>query len=351
MIGKEILGAFGLDNTKSIEKISNGLINLTYKAKGSDGKTYLLQRINTKIFPKPIEIQENYLIIQDCLSKKNSYQLPAIISTKNAELLLEQDHQFWRCFDFISGTHSMENAEDINQARQVAHCFGKFSADLSQLQSGKIHTILPNFHDLRLRFTQFEQALQYANEIRKKAVKSLIDEVYKNKQLVEFYDYIIANKNKFPLHILHHDCKMSNILFKSGTNEVFSPIDLDTTQPGYFFSDLGDMIRSIVPNLSENETDINKMKLRTDFYQAIKDGYLESMQQYLTIDELSHIDQSGKIIIYMQAVRFLTDYLNNDIYYQTDYPAQNKDRAENQFKLLFLLSDYINHLSDKTIYA
>ena len=146
---------------------------------------------------------------------------------------------------------------------------------------------------------------------------------------------------QYPLHILHHDCKIANILFDENTNEIFSPIDLDTTQPGLFFSDIGDMFRSMTPSISEGEADIQSMVLREDFYQAIRDGYLSAMSQYLTKDELESIDLSGKLIVYMQALRFLTDYLNNDIYYQIEYSEQNKDRAANQFCLLSLLENHI----------
>ena len=39
-------------------------------------------------------------------------------------------------------------------------------------------------------------------------------------------------------------------------------------------------------------------------------------------------------MIFIMALRFLTDYLNNDIYYKTKYPEHNLDRAKNQFKLI-----------------
>ncbi len=39
-------------------------------------------------------------------------------------------------------------------------------------------------------------------------------------------------------------------------------------------------------------------------------------------------------MIYMQAIRFLTDHLNDDIYYGAKYPGNNLVRAGNQVVLL-----------------
>ena len=43
----------------------------------------------------------------------------------------------------------------------------------------------------------------------------------------------------------------------------------------------------------------------------------------------------------MQCIRFVTDFLNNDIYYQTSYPEQNLNRALNQLILLEKLEDFL----------
>jgi hypothetical protein len=100
------------------------------------------------------------------------------------------------------------------------------------------------------------------------------------------------------------------------------------------------MIRSIAPNIPENAKEIEDMQLRTDFIEAIYEGYLENMRAHLTTAEIQDLQLAGKILVYMQALRFAADYLNNDIYYHISYPAQNKDRTANQLKLLQLLTAY-----------
>jgi hypothetical protein len=315
MIETAVIRAFNLAQDIVLKKLSTGLINHTYKTTAPNGDVFLLQQINTNVFSEPLIIQQNYQKIQKHLSAHNSFQLPRIITTQDDELIYRNGDAAWRCFEFIKSTYSPNKSSSADEAWLVANCFGKFSAEMSDMETSAISVVLPGFHDLALRFNQFETALRASGADRIDSAKSLIEKVYENTYLVNFYRKISASA-KYPLHILHHDCKIANILFKEDTHEIFCPIDLDTTQPGLFFSDIGDMVRSMTPSISEAEIDLQNMTLRKDFYQAIRDGYLTAMSAHLTQEELENIDLSGKVVVYMQALRFLTDYLNYDIYYQ-----------------------------------
>lgn len=347
MLNKEITYQFGLQDIKDVKTLSTGLINNSYKIECGDGQQVMLQQINTSIFLNPEDIQSNYTQIFDHFNQIASYQLPRIIPTIDGHTLFQYQNDTWRCFEFFDGTYSPLVANTPQEAYTVAKCFGKFSADLSSINMKKLRYILPGFHDLALRFTQFETALANTTKQRKIAVQPYIDLAYDNHKYVVWFNSISQQPDKYPLHILHQDCKIANILFFKNDPNKLCPIDLDTTQPGLFFSDIGDMVRSMVPNISENNTELDKMVLRTDFYDAIKKGYLESMSQFLTKEETNYLDISGNIIIYMQALRFLTDFLNGDIYYKTTYAEQNKDRTANQFKLLELLQIH----QEKTTYV
>jgi hypothetical protein len=136
---------------------------------------------------------------------------------------------------------------------------------------------------------------------------------------------------------MHHDTKISNVLLDEESFKGVCVIDLDTLMPGYFISDLGDMMRTYLCAVDENETDFSKIKIREDFFSAIVKGYLSEMGSVLNPQEKELILFSGKYIIYMQALRFLTDYLQGNTYYPIQYPNQNLDRALNQFQLLNLL--------------
>lgn len=337
MLDKEIIDQFKIHPIKSVRPLSTGLINNSFAIESEDGTNVLLQQINTTIFLHPEDIQSNYQLIFDHFKKIGSYQLPKIIETVDGKNLLFHQNTAWRCFEFFQGTYSPLVANTPQEAYIVAKCFGKFSADLSSMEVTQLQAILPGFHNLAMRFQQFETALQNTTKQRKKEAAALIQLAFDNYQYVDLYRNISENPNKFPLRILHQDCKIANILFWENDPTKICPIDLDTTQPGLFFSDIGDMIRSMVPNISENDTALEEMELRVDFYDAVKKGYTEAIKEHFTKEEKLNLDISGNIIIYMQAIRFLTDYLNGDIYYKTTYPQQNKDRAANQFKLLELL--------------
>ncbi|PZP49468.1 MAG: hypothetical protein DI598_07765 [Pseudopedobacter saltans] len=340
MLDKDIIAQFGFSQIKNVTSLSTGLINNSFAIECNDGNDILLQQINTSIFLHPENIQSNYELIFNHFNNIGSYQLPRIIKTIDGQNLLRHNGATWRCFEYMQNTYSPLTAHTPEEAYIVAKCFGKFSADLSTIEKNKLHYVLPGFHNLSLRFEQFESALSNTTKQRKVNVEDLIDLAYANHKYVKWFKSITQKPDQYPLHILHQDCKIANILFFHDNPTKLCPIDLDTTQPGLFFSDIGDMVRSMVPNISENDTDIDSMELRIDFYEAIKSGYMESMSDYLTKEELNDIDLSGNIIIYMQALRFLTDFLNGDIYYKTSYSGQNKDRAKNQFKLLQLLQTY-----------
>ncbi len=341
MILQAICEHFDLPSIQSSQPLVSGLINNSYKVNSNNGNSYFLQRINTSIFTNPLSLQNNYQLIQHHLSAESGMKLPKLIKTKSGDLLYEKNNEVWRCFEFLKNTYSPHAVQTPEKAYEVANCFGAFTASLQSLDSSRVETILPRFHDLELRFDQFKTALQNASPERISGVRDLIEQVEHYATLVKWFQKISADKQAFPLHIMHHDCKISNILFDADTDVIRCPIDLDTTQTGLFFSDIGDMIRTIVSNKNEDATDIYDLHLRPDFFMAVTEGYMNAMSEFLTPEERKHIHYSGSLMIYMQALRFLADHLNGNIYYKTAYPEQNKDRTANQLQLLDLVQEYV----------
>lgn len=332
---------FGLLNIHSSSLLTTGLINSSYKVSLQNAGSYFVQRINTTLFTEPMALQTNYVNIQQHVMRHGAMQLPLLITTKSGELLYKQDNEVWRCFQFIDNTYSPDAVHTPEKAYEVANCFGSFTAAMQSFNSQDLNVILPRFHDLHLRFQQLKEALQNAPAEMKNRVQKLTEQIEKNRHLVQWYQQVSADTTAFPLHILHHDCKISNILFDRDTNAILCPVDMDTTQPGLFFSDVGDMIRTMSSTSNENDTDIAHMEVRPDFIKAIMNGYLDAMSAHLSAEERQQIHYAGSVMIYMQAMRFLTDYLNGNIYYNTQYDDQNKDRAANQLKLLDLLQHHM----------
>lgn len=339
---------FNLPAIQSYQPLISGLINSSYKVTSINGDAYFLQRINTTVFKNPVDVQRNYVLIQRHLSVEGGIELPRLIKTASGALLYDDNGEVWRCFEFLKNTYSPEIIETPEKAYEVARCFGSFTAVLQSFDSQKLAVILPHFHDLHLRYEQFKGALQRAPEERKAGVKDLIERMEKYTPLVHWFTAISSDKKAFPLHIMHHDCKIANILFDKSTNAIRCPIDLDTTQPGLFFSDIGDMIRTTVPNIHEDDTNLNELTIRPAFFDAITAGYLDAMSRFLTKEERDNLHYAGSVMIYMQALRFLTDHLNGNVYYKTSYPEQNKDRTANQLLLLDMLHDFLKKMNSFT---
>jgi hypothetical protein len=324
-----------------IEPIGNGLIHQTYKAKNNSGAV-VLQAINTNIFKRAEDIVMNYSMIYEFLQKKGDGNIiPAPIVSSDANLIWKDpDNNHWRATAFISNSYSPTIADKEKAAFTVANIFARFTKSLEQLDIQKLKEIIPNFHNLSFRYDQFEDAIKNASQERLLKSTHVIAELRGIKTLVAFFE-ITQNSADYPSRVMHHDCKISNILFDKNSGEVICPVDLDTVMPGKFFSDLGDMIRSMACTVDENSCDWEKIDVQPVFYKSILAGYLEGIGDIFTEEEKKNIHYAGLILIYMQALRFITDYLNNDSYYKTTYPEQNLSRATNQLILLEKLEAFL----------
>ena len=330
----KILTAYNLSQDQlEVEPINNGLINKTWRIKNSHGD-FILQRINDAIFKQPSAIASNLRMLSDYLSENYPdylFIVPIKTNTDEEMTFLNGDGYF-RLSPYVKKSHTINAAQNPNQAFEAAKQFGQFTRLLSHFPVRKLQITLPDFHNLSLRYNQFSDALQHGNKMRLQQSHELVDFIENNKNIVETYENILQNPS-FKLRVTHHDTKISNVLFDDN-DKGLCVIDLDTVMPGYFISDVGDMMRTYLSPASEEEKDFSKIEIREEYFAAIWNGYISEMKDELTSEEKKHFIYSGKFMIYMQAIRFLADYLNNDIYYGAKYQEQNFVRAGNQVVLL-----------------
>ncbi len=326
-----------------IETVGGGLINLSYKIICQLTSDFLLQQINKTVFAHPEQVQENYIRIwQYAEFEFTGLRLPSPKHCgRMTTLFVDRNENYWRAFEFIEDARMCAVAEKPAQAKATAKAFAKFTAAFEDFNVSNLKEVIPGFHNLSLRYRQFEEAMK--GELYERMSKSLplIDELKQREKYKHFYE-IVTESGEFPQRVMHHDAKITNVLFSNKTGRVICPVDFDTVMPGYFFSDIGDMIRSMVCSEDENSTNFNNIRIRKNFYDAIISGYLDVLGKQLTISEKKYIHYSGLLIIYMQALRFLTDYLNGDVYYRISNPDQNFDRAKNQLILLQRLEDFLS---------
>jgi thiamine kinase-like enzyme len=344
-IPKEVLQVFAAGNFAKeipVERIGGGLINQSYKVSCHHKPDLLLQRINKTVFSNPEYLEENYSAIWlHTKLKFRGLQLPAPKSSEsNTFLFLDSNNNYWRAFEFIDNANSLSVASESSQAKGTAKTFAKFTAAFADFNVKSLKTIIPDFHNLSSRYQQFEESL--TTGLHERITKSLwlINELKQRERYKHFYELIIQSDD-FPQRVMHHDAKIANILFDKASGNVICPVDFDTVMPGYFFSDLGDIIRSMACTHDENSIEFESISIRKDFYTAIIEGYMAVIEKQLTVSEKKYIHYAGLLMIYMQALRFLTDYLNGDIYYRIEYPEQNLNRAKNQIILLKELEEFL----------
>ena len=328
-----ILSLYGIQPLLSeVQLFGDGLINSTWKITVGS-KVYILQKVNQSVFKNPEYIDQNISKLQ-CFLKDSypDYLFVSPLPALSGNSLIHTDAGYFRLFPFIKSSHSLNVLTKKGEAYEAAKQFGKFSRLLNDFEVDQLQLTLPDFHNLDLRFNQFLEACATAGTERKEKAKNSIFFLLDHKEIVRTYKKIVAH-HEIPQRVIHHDTKINNVLFNP-QNKGMCVIDLDTVMPGYFISDVGDMMRTYLSAANEEETNLNKVNIRITFFMAIYEGYMQEMGDVLSDKEKSLFIYAGKFIIYMQAMRFLTDYLEHDIYYGEKYEGHNLKRAQNQIRLL-----------------
>lgn len=335
MVNKEILDAFGIvASGPEIKKFGSGHINNTFLLEGGDGKKYILQRINTYVFKEPEVIARNLRLAANYLAEHHpDYLFITPVTTVTGEDLFHYRDEYWRMIPFIPSSTSVDQADTPKQAYEAAKQFGRMARYLHGIDLYEFKATIPNFHNLTLRYSAFQDAIRTAKEERKQSAEKLIDQFLQYSGIAVTFEKLKTDP-AFADRLMHHDTKINNVLLNKDTYEGICVCDLDTLMPGKIISDLGDMVRTYVSPVSEEERDFSRIEVREDYYEALMKGYLSEVGGTLSDTERKHLFYAGQFMIYMQGIRFLTDYLNGDVYYPVKYPEHNFNRAKNQLTLL-----------------
>jgi hypothetical protein len=351
---KFLFDAYGLFPIASTELIKTGLINLTWKVTVGETRHYIVQQVNRSIFKDPSLIDKNTRNLKLFLNETDpDYPFLSPIAGLDGRTLYLWDEGYYRCFDFVEESIIFNTCHTAQQAYEAAKQFGLFTSKLQDFDVRELSTTLPDFHNLTMRYDQFLKSLKKVeNQHRMAQCSSMIMWAISEASICDCYEKFIRHPD-VTLRAQHHDTKISNVLFRirnnassyngdKNTAEVvaYCVIDLDTVMAGYIFSDVGDAIRTYTSPSSEEEGDYSKVYVREEILLAIRSGYFESTN--LSDYEKDHFIFCGKVMIYMQALRFLTDYIEGDIYYATSYAGQNLIRATNQMYLLRSLQTFTN---------
>jgi hypothetical protein len=344
---KTVLDRYGLDENKcAVSHFGNGLINHSWKVT-SGTKEFLLQQINLQVFHHPPQIMQNLAVLDTHFKLHHpGYLFVAPVQADTQQNYVKDQYgNYFRLFPFIKNSFSCDKVSDPALAYEAAQQFGKFTRLLTPFNPGRLAITLPDFHNLSLRHRQFKTALQNGNKKRINDSANSISFLEEQKKIAEEYEEI-KNNQSLKIRVVHHDAKINNVLFDKQTQTGLCLVDLDTVMPGYYISDVGDMLRTYICPVDEEEPDTGRIMIRDEYFLAIVNGYLGEMNTVLSENEKKYFVYAGKFAIYMQALRFLTDYINDDIYYSIKYENQNRVRARNQVTLLQKFLEKEDHLNN-----
>ncbi|MFN5022269.1 MAG: phosphotransferase enzyme family protein [bacterium] len=334
MFGNHILSQYFSDAASHhIDLFGNGLIHKTYTVSTGSSPEYILQEVNTSVFKTPLNIASNLEALSNFLEQNGREVFyPTPLPTITGEPYAIESGSFFRLTPFVKGTYTVDACSTAEQAYEAALQFGKFTAAFKGMDVSILKPTIPRFHDLSFRWEQFTEAMQNGNKDRIQLAAKVIEQIQNDFKIVTRYQSIVSS-SQFLQRVTHHDTKINNVLL-NGEGKGVCVIDLDTVMSGLLISDLGDMFRTYLSPGNEEGTDLSQVYVRPDFHKAIIAGYLEHMKDQLNKEELDAVNYAGEFMIYMQALRFLTDFLNDDTYYGIKYPMNNYDRTVNQMALL-----------------
>ncbi|MBT8393549.1 MAG: phosphotransferase [Bacteroidia bacterium] len=315
-------------------ELNSGFINDTYLVTTRSGSQYVLQRINSVVFKDVENVIANKVLISEHLHNSNSkYQTVRFIKTyEGVPFLKDKNSDYWNLMTFVSDSVTHEVATNSQLVEEAGKLYGDFMIQTANLDMDKLVETLPEFHSIPLRYKQFDEASKNATEEIKENAKDEIVFVLKCRD--EMHELsILKDNNAFPIRVTHNDAKLSNILFDIKDKGV-AVIDLDTVMPGIVAFDFGDSIRSICTTTTEDDTNLYATKINLIFYEAFCKGFASTTKHILTPLEIKYLPLGAKTITFIMGLRFLTDYLNGNIYYKVDYETHNLVRAKNQFKLV-----------------
>ena len=351
---KVIADQFDIDGKiLDIRRFGSGHINDTFKLTVDSPRkiSYLLQKVNHYIFKdidglmNNIYLVTNHLkeVLKETVGDVDKHTL-TIVPTRGGHLYyITTEGEYWRVFILLEDTKSNDIVETTKQAYSGGQAFGKFQKQLATLDATKLVEILPNFHNIDFRLGNLRKAIADNKAGRVQEVEDILTYIFeredKMRRIIE-----LANNGQLPLRITHNDTKFNNVLLDQEDN-VQCVIDLDTVMPGYVAYDFGDAIRTIINSAAEDEQDLSKVVLNIPLFQAYTEGYLSEAKDFLTDTEIDSLMYGALLLPYMQAVRFLTDYLEGDTYYKIHYPDHNLVRTKAQLKLVEELESHEEELT------
>lgn len=309
----------------TLRPINQGFINDTYLVSKKKDPLYILQRINTTVFPNVKGIMGNVDNALEFLRSKDYHSITLVRTLTADSYYTDPAEGAWRLMTYIPDSTAYDTTTEVAVASEAGLIIGTFHRLLLDAPLDDFVDIIPGFHDLNLREDQFHSAFEHAAQHLIGNASSAIHFVQRVLPTLKQWD-----QSGVPLRICHNDTKLNNILFSKSTHKALCLIDLDTLMKGYFHYDFGDAVRTIVNTAPEDEQEHYKITFEKKLFRAFVEG-LASRGDFLGPGEGDLMPYGAVLMPFLHGIRALTDYLNGNLYYKVAYENQNLDRCLSLF--------------------
>ena len=340
----EALGAFDFGAPAAdVSRFGRGHVNDTFcvRTLPPGEERFILQRISSAAFKRPDQVMANVIGVTEYLGEKiraaggdRSREALEVLRTRSgAGYYSDSRGGAWRAFPFIRNAHSFHSARTPELFAASGRAFGRFQRLLDGYPAETMYETIPRFHDTADRLAKLKAAAAADPLGRAGDCAAEIAFAFEREE-----DCSVAldarRRGELPLRVTHNDTKLDNVLFDERTGEGVCVIDLDTVMPGLAINDFGDSIRFGANHCAEDERDQSKVRLDVELFSVYTSAFLEGTGGILTPAEIGYLPWGARLMTLECGIRFLTDYLEGDVYFHTDRPGQNLDRARTQFTLV-----------------
>ncbi|MBQ7848303.1 MAG: aminoglycoside phosphotransferase family protein [Clostridia bacterium] len=333
---KQIYQQFRLDgHVIGCIPFGNGHINRTFLVVTNRARLYILQDMNSDIFKDIPGVMENVAAVCAHLRKKDSdpRHSMTIVPTLAGSTFLEAEGRYWRMFDYVTDGICLDLPETAEDLFQCGAAFGTFQNHLADFPAETLHETIPQFHDTPNRFRQLRQAIAENRSGRLHEVEAEVNALLAYEKQAGYMVGLCA-EGRLPLRVTHNDTKLNNVMLDAATRTPLCVMDLDTVMPGLIANDFGEAVRTGASTAAEDETDLSKVSLSLEMYEAYCRGFLGACGKSLTPLEIETLPWGPKLMTIENATRFLADHLNGDVYFHIAREGHNLDRCRAQLALV-----------------
>ncbi len=352
---KDILEKFDIDGEYlSCVPYGSGHINRTYKAafnRGGKEVHYILQKINSTLFTNVEGLMNNIELVTEFNRAKISEnggdpnrESLTIVRTKDGKTYYKtSENEYYRVYIFIENAKGYDVVEKPCHFYESAIAFGRFANLLDNFDSSQLFTVLPDFHNTVKRFENFKKSIEADKANRAATVKKEIDFALKQENIVSHIVDLLSS-GEIPTRVTHNDTKLNNVLIDVNTDKAICVIDLDTMMPGSICYDFGDSIRFGCNPCAEDTPKTDEVVFSMPLFEEYTRGYLSVFSDSAKKAEKDNLAMGAILMTYECGIRFLSDYLDGDVYFRTNRANQNLDRARTQFKLVSDMQSRYNEM-------